>query len=123
MKPGDRLLFTDPIVVTGPIWIEEVSVRRSIGYFLFVPPGEDERLIARAGLELLLTQDVTEIVARVAARWHVARAKRERELREVEGDTTYDSQQEFFRLAELIAGEGRLSRFAHVAGKPKSSAD
>lgn len=123
LKPGGRLLFTDPIVVTGPLSNEEISVRGSIAYFLFVPPWEDERLIARAGLELLLTEDVTENVARVAARWRAARAGRERELREVEGDTTYDGQQEFFRVAELISLERRLSRFAHVAAKPKSSAD
>ena len=41
LKPGGRLLFTDPTIVTGPLTNMELAVRSSIGFFLFVPLGYD----------------------------------------------------------------------------------
>jgi SAM-dependent methyltransferase len=118
LKSGGRLLFTDPIVVTGPLSNDEIAVRSSIGYFLFAPPGEDERLIEAAGLELLRKEDVTKNMAEVAGRWGAARAARAEDLRRIEGVTTFEGQQEFFRVAERVARERRLSRFVYVAKKP-----
>jgi len=118
LKSGGRLLFTDPIVVTGPLSNDEIAVRSSIGYFLFAPPGEDERLIEAAGLELLRREDVTENMAQVARRWGAARAARAEDLRRIEGATTFEGQQEFFTVAERVARERRLSRFVYVAAKP-----
>src|SRR5215831_7457473 len=46
LKPGGRLLFTDPIIITGPLTAAEIAVRSSIGFFLFVPLGYDEQVIA-----------------------------------------------------------------------------
>ena len=51
--PGGRLVFTDPIVVTGALSSEEIAARSSIGFFLFVPVGTDERLLGEAGFELV----------------------------------------------------------------------
>lgn len=45
LKPGGRLLFTDPIVLTGPVTNEEIAIRASIGLFVFVPAGLDEALL------------------------------------------------------------------------------
>jgi SAM-dependent methyltransferase len=118
LKDGGRLLFTDPIVVTGPLSNDEIAVRSSIGYFLFAPPGEDERLIEAAGLELVRREDVTQNMAEVAGRWGAARAARAEDLRRIEGETTFEGQQEFFRVAERVARERRLSRFVFVAKKP-----
>ena len=53
LKPGGRLLFTDPVIVSGAVTNEELAIRSSIGFFLFVPPGHDEALIAASGLELV----------------------------------------------------------------------
>lgn len=114
LKPGGRLVFTDPIVVTGPLTHVEIAVRSSVGFFLFVPPGEDERLLRAAGLEVTHVEDVTDQVAQVARRWRNARAARVAALRQIEGDKTFEGQQEFFRVAELIADERRLSRFAFL---------
>ncbi len=121
LRPGGRLLYTDPIVVTGPLSNDEIAVRSSIGYFLFAPPGEDERLMDSAGLELLRREDATENMARVAGRWGAARAARAADLRRIEGATTFEGQQEFFRVAERVARERRLSRFVYVAIKPPAS--
>lgn len=85
LKPGGRLLFTDPIIVTGPLTNEEMTIRSSIGTFLFVPAGYDARVIAESGLRLLLSEDVTENMARIAHNRGAARAVREGSLRRIEG--------------------------------------
>src|SRR6195256_3513054 len=117
LKPGGRLLFTDPITVTGPLTNDEIAVRGSIGFFLFAPLGYDERVIEQSGLLLLIKEDVTGNMAEVAERRRVSRAARAADLREIEGDQIYEGQQEFFAVAALIAREGRLSRFLYVAEK------
>lgn len=122
LKPGGRLLFTDPIVVTGPLSNEEIAVRSAISYFLFVPPGYDERVLADAGLETVATEDRTDAAARVADRWHAARAAREAALRAAEGGARYEAQQAFFAVCARLFGERRLSRYAYLARKPAGSA-
>ena len=120
LKPGGRLLFTDPITVTGPLTNAEIAVRSSIGFFLFVPRGYDEPVIEQSGLRLLVNEDVTANMAEVAERRRAARASRAADLREIEGDQTYEGQQEFFAVASRIAKEGRLSRFLFVAEKVRT---
>jgi 2-polyprenyl-3-methyl-5-hydroxy-6-metoxy-1,4-benzoquinol methylase len=117
LKPGGRLLFTDPITVTGPLTNAEISIRGSAGSYLFVPLGYDERTIVQCGLHLLVSEDLTRNMAEVAERRKAARAARESALREIEGDQTYEGQQEFLGVAARIAKEGRLSRFVYVAEK------
>jgi SAM-dependent methyltransferase len=117
LAPGGRLLLTDPITVTGPLGSDEIAIRASIGYFLFVPPGEDERLLGEAGLRVVAVEDATENMATVAERWLAARAKRADALREIEGDETFDGQQRFLEVTARLARERRLSRFVHVAEK------
>jgi 2-polyprenyl-3-methyl-5-hydroxy-6-metoxy-1,4-benzoquinol methylase len=118
LKPGGRLLFTDPITVTGPLTNAEMSIRSSAGFYLFVPPGYDERTIAECGLRLVVCENATRNMAEVAERRRTARASRSTALREIEGDRAYQGQQEFLATAARIAGEGRLSRFVFVAEKP-----
>ena len=119
LKPGGRLLFTDPITVTGPLTNDEIAVRSSIGFFLFVPLGYDKRMIEQSGLRLLVCEDVTANMAEIAERRRAARAKKDAALREIEGDQIYEGQQEFFAVAARIAREGRLSRFVYVAEKSR----
>jgi SAM-dependent methyltransferase len=118
LKPGGRLLFTDPIVVTGILTNEEIRIRSSIGLFLFAPPGEDERLLREAVFELRRSEDRTDNMASVAGRWHAARAERGDDLRRVEGDATFEGQQTFLEVAARLAAERRLSRLAFLAVRP-----
>jgi SAM-dependent methyltransferase len=122
LKPGGRLVFTDPIVVTGPLSNEEIATRATISFFLFVPSDYDARVLADAGFEVALREDRTEDVALVAGRWHDVRAQREAVLREIEGDEPYDALQAFYAMCACLAREGRLSRFAYLARKPVSDA-
>ena len=52
LRAGGRLVFTDPLVVTGALTADEIAVRSSIGFFLFVPAGLDERLLDQAGFDV-----------------------------------------------------------------------
>jgi SAM-dependent methyltransferase len=117
LKVGGRLLFTDPITVTGPLTNAEVAVRSSAGVYLFVPHGYDERVIAQCKLQLLVCEDTTASMAKVAEARHAARASRSAALREIEGDQAYEGQQEFLEVAARVARESRLSRFVYVSKK------
>ncbi len=117
LRPGGRMLFTNPIIVTGMLSNEEIAIRSSIGYFLFTPPGEDERLIQEAGFEVLLHQDVTENNVVVPKRWYDARARRRDELIKLEGEAEFEKTQRFLAVVHTLASERRLSRFAFVAQK------
>jgi SAM-dependent methyltransferase len=117
LKGGGRLLFTDPITLTGPLTNAEVAVRSSAGLYLFVPYGYDEGIIAKCGLRLLVCKDVTANMAKVAEARRAARASRSAALREIEGDQAYEGQQEFLAIAARVAREGRLSRFVYVSKK------
>jgi hypothetical protein len=113
---GGRILFTDPITVTGLLSNEEIAIR-SPGYFLFAPPGEDVRLIEQAGLQLERQEDVTENMATISQRWHDARMGAREELLALEGEQTYNGVQRFFAVSHQLASERRLSRYAFLARK------
>jgi 2-polyprenyl-3-methyl-5-hydroxy-6-metoxy-1,4-benzoquinol methylase len=115
LKPGGKMLFTDPITVTGALTNAEIAVRSSTSFYLFVTCGYDEGVIAECGLRLLVCENVTANMAKVAEARHAARASRSSALREIEGGRTYDDQQEFLEVTARIAREGRLSRFVYVA--------
>jgi ubiquinone/menaquinone biosynthesis C-methylase UbiE len=115
LKPGGCLVFTDPITVTGPLTNEEISIRSSIGFFLFVPKGTDEQLLAEAGFDVLAIEDRTANMAQMARRWHAAREARAVDLERVEGKETFEGQQAFLRVTAKLAAEHRLSRFAFHA--------
>jgi SAM-dependent methyltransferase len=115
LKPGGRLLFTDPIVLTGPMSNAEIAIRASIGLFVFAPKGHDEALLKHAGFEVERVEDRTLNMTTNAAGWLSARAKREAELRRIEGDEAYIGQQRFLETAAALAKERRLSRFALLA--------
>jgi len=118
LQPGGRVLFTDALVVTGPISHEEVATRSSIGYYLFVPPGANERMLEEAGFEVTAVEDVTANAADVASRWHDARARHRQALVEREGESTFEGLQRFLRCVHTLSRERRLSRYAYLAAKP-----
>ncbi|GAC1639249.1 MAG: hypothetical protein NVS9B14_20310 [Candidatus Acidiferrum sp.] len=57
VRPGGKLLFTDPITVTGPLTDNEIRIRSSSGFYLFVPEGFDERALHECGLRLLRREE------------------------------------------------------------------
>ena len=75
LRPGGRILFSDAMVITGLVSQEELAVRSSIGFYFFLPPGENDRLIARAGFTLLASEDTTATAEMIAQRWRAARER------------------------------------------------
>ena len=118
LRPGGRLLVTDPVVVTGLVTKDELARRSSTGHFEFSPPGVNERLLRDAGFPLESVEDVTENAAQVSGRWHDARERRTDELRRLEGDETFAGLQRFLATVHVLTRERRLSRFAYLARKP-----
>jgi cyclopropane fatty-acyl-phospholipid synthase-like methyltransferase len=115
LRPGGMLLYTDPIIVTGAISSEEIAIRSSIGFFLFVPAGENQRLLREAGFDLVCHEDVTQNEAMTSERWIAARQKRRNELIEIEGAKTYEGTQNFFLAVHALSRSRRLSRHLFVA--------
>ena len=118
LRPGGRALFTDPVVITGPVTNDELALRSSIGLFVFVPPEATERFIADAGFRLLRREDVTGNAALVAGRWRDARAVHREDLLRIEGQARFDGLQRFFAAVHLLTSERRLSRFAYIVERP-----
>jgi len=122
LRPGGRLLFTDPVVVTGAVAKAELDVRAALGFYLFVPPGLNEEAIAAAGLVPLRREDRTAATAEIAARWHAARARHAPELEREEGADWFAQRQHFLAATAELAGSGRLSRLFYLAEKPVEAA-
>jgi SAM-dependent methyltransferase len=117
LRPGGRVLFTDAMVLTGIVSHEELATRSSIGFYLFVPPGENERLLGAAGFRVLEVEDVTAGAEQVARRWHDARVQQQEALVAREGKANFDGLQRFLMCVHTLSAERRLSRFAYVGEK------
>lgn len=117
LKPSARLLFSDALVINGAITSEELAARSSIGYYLFVPPGENEGLIRDAGFTLLSAADVTAPAALISEKWRNARALRRQELLGIEGEANFEGLQRFLACVQSLTNEKRLKRFVYVAEK------
>ena len=60
------MLFSDALIIGGIISQDEIATRSSIGYYLFSPAGENERLILQAGFTDLKVEDTTDQAAGTA---------------------------------------------------------
>ena len=117
LKTGGRLLYTDSTVVTGILTNIEIAVRSSIGFFLFAPLGENERLFKQAGFNDIQSRDVTDSMATVSIKWHNAREKRKDSLLEIEEVNNFEGLQAFFKMVHIVSSERRLSRIRYAAAK------
>jgi SAM-dependent methyltransferase len=117
LKPGGRMLFSDALVVGGMVSHEEIATRSSIGFYVYSPPGENERLIERAGFRSVSATDTTGNAARIAKQWHDAREKRKEELIAAEGSTNFEGLQRFLSCVHALTSERRLLRYLYSATK------
>lgn len=118
LKPGARFLFSDALVIGGIVTHQELATRSSIGYYVFSPPGENERLLEQAGFRNVVVKDSSESATQIAQRWRDARGKRAEALRAVEGPTNFEGLQKFLATVHRLTSEKRLLRFLYVAQKP-----
>src|SRR5262245_34429480 len=117
LRPGGRVLFTDAMVITGAVSHEEIAIRSSIGFYLFVPPGENERLLREAGFGLLGVEDLTGSAAEISQRWCDAREEHREALISREGHENFQGLQRFLRCVHTLSIERRLSRYSYLAQK------
>ena|ERR1041385_554276 len=117
LRPGGRALFTDAMVITGPVSHEELAIRSSIGFYLFVPPGENERLLREAGFELLGVDDLTGRAAEISQRWCDAREEHREALIMREGPENFQGLQRFLRCVHILSTQRRLSRYCYLGRK------
>src|ERR1700730_13583592 len=117
LKPGGRLIFSDALVVGGTLSNQEIATRSLIGYYLFVPPGENEKLIEAAGFRLLEVTDTTGSGTEGAGRWDGAPEKRGSELIALEGKVNFEGLQKFLSCVQDLTNEKRLLRLVYLARK------
>jgi SAM-dependent methyltransferase len=118
LKPGGRLLYSDALVIDGLISQQEIETRTSHTLYVFSTPGENERLIAAAGLLKPKVVDTTEETARIADEWLKARKKHKKALLLQEGEDIFLQHQQFLLIAGKLAAERRLLRLIFKTQKP-----
>jgi hypothetical protein len=111
------MLFSDALVIGGMVSHEEIATRSSIGFYVYSPPGENERLMERAEFRHIRVEDTTENAARIAKQWYDAREKRKEELVAAEGNTNFEGLQRFLSCVYMLTSEKRLLRYLYVASK------
>jgi SAM-dependent methyltransferase len=122
LRPGGRLLFTNPITITGIVRRDDLVARsQGMGEFVFTAPGVDERLLGEAGFADIRVEDVTENTAHVASVWMQARRRHAAELAEIEGAQGFAEFQATLEVCARLAREHRLSRIVYLARKPAAS--
>ena len=117
LRPGARLLFSDALVIGGTISHEEIAARSSIGYYIFSPPGENERLLKEAGFSVLSATDTTSNAADIASRWREHRDQNRVRLVEIESEANFNGLQNFLSCVHKLTNERRLLRFVYLAEK------
>lgn len=117
LRDGGRAVFTDPVVVTGPVTSEDIVQRSSIGLFVFVPDGLNEELIMKAGFKSVMRRDVTENAMLISRRWRDARRRYCDDLIPVEGEGRYYGVQDFLAAVRRLTSERRLSRIEYLVEK------
>ena len=115
LKPGGLMLFSDALVIGGLISHQEIATSSSIGYYVYSPPGENERLIKQAGFMHSQVTDTTENASQIAQKWHQAREKRKDELVALEGTGNFEGLQAFLSCAHCLTAERRLLRYLYLA--------
>ena len=117
LKTGRRILFTDPVIITGPVSNEELAARSSIGFFIFMPLEVTQRFIDEAGFQLIRCEDVTGNIELTSGRWHASRQRHRQDLIRIEGKERFEGLQTFFATVHKLSSERRLSRFVFLAEK------
>lgn len=119
LKPAARLLFSDALIIAGVVSHQELAARSSVGYYLFSPPGENERLLTQAGFRVLNVLDTTANAASIAQCWHDARQARAESLQSIEGSENFRGLQQFLSTVHTLTNERRLLRLLYIAEAPK----
>jgi len=117
LRPNRSAIFTDPVVITGPVTNDELALHSSIGLFLFVLPGVNEQLIEVAGLRLLRQEDVTANAALVSGAGMNRGSGIKMPWLKSKGKNTSQGFNNFFAAVHRLTSERRLSRSVYLVEK------
>lgn len=117
LRPGGRLLYTDPMVLVGIVTSDEIQVRTWAGMACLIPRGENERLLEVSGFELLSYDDLTESVVTVARRQAAAFERFREDIANNLGEEVYEGLTSSTGMAEKLADQKRLIRIAYLSRK------
>jgi SAM-dependent methyltransferase len=117
LRPGGQLLFSDALIIGGLVTSDELAIRSSIGLYVFTAPGQNEKLLQKAGFDVTAVMDTTADAASIAARWSAAREAHIAELLEIEGEANYEGLQRFLNCVARLMRENRLLRYLYIASK------
>jgi SAM-dependent methyltransferase len=115
LVPGGRFLFTDAGIVTGLVSADEFRVRASPGYTQFIPPGFNEHALQQAGFQVLDVADGTTSLLHNAKGRLSARRAHALKLKDVEGCTNFDVEQQYLATVVELAERRALSRMTYMA--------
>lgn len=113
--PGGRFLFTDAGVVTGLVSADEIRMRANRRFVQFVPFEANQRALQRAGLQLLEVTDGTTGLLHTANGRLKARLAHERELKDMEGATNFEREQQYLGVVVELSQRRALSRMIYLA--------
>ncbi len=85
------------------------------GFSQFCAPGFNERIIERAGLVMVETENRTAALLENATGRLTARQKHASELEQVEGASGFARYQDYLRSVIAMAERGALSRMMYLA--------
>lgn len=114
-RPGARILYTDPTIVTGLVTDGELADRSAVGIYVFSAESVNEALLTDVGFEVERRENLTENMSAMAGRWHDARERFRDDLIADEGVATFEGIQRFLAACHVLAREQRLSRYAYLA--------
>ena len=117
LRPGGRLLFTDPMVLCGIVTSEEIETRTWAGASCVTPRGENETLLERIGFTLASREDLTESVVVVARRQAGVFERYRQEIIAGMGQEIFDGLARSTAMAERLADQKKLIRIAYLAEK------
>jgi cyclopropane fatty-acyl-phospholipid synthase-like methyltransferase len=113
--PGGRFLFTDAAVITGTVSADEFRLRANRGFTQFVPPGVNERVLKDSGFEIIDVIDRTPSLLQTANSRLKARLAHARELKDMEGATNFEREQQYLRVVVELSQRRALSRMIYLA--------
>ncbi|MGE0555539.1 MAG: cyclopropane-fatty-acyl-phospholipid synthase family protein [Gemmatimonadales bacterium] len=114
LRTGGRFLVVDAGVRTGPVTAEEWARRSLHGPTRMVEPGENERLLAGAGLRLVEIEDRTAQVARAARGRLDAYRHHRAELEASWGREQLEGQLAYLETVLALSERRAVSRFAYL---------
>lgn len=116
LKPGAKLMLTDPCLISGGISDEELANRSMFGGYFFLPPGLQEKLLVKSGFSVTHSQDLTiDNAAIITHKWWRSRERRQNELKHMESEEEFDKIQLFLKTCDHLYNHQKMSQIAYYA--------